>query len=72
MENMIYAVIKVVNGSYAIHAEGMTADAAKVSYFGLCQSLWNANDVLDACVMVVDTNLNQLGDYKEHIRHNQV
>ena len=26
MENMVYAVIKVSNGSYAIHAEGMTAD----------------------------------------------
>jgi hypothetical protein len=69
---MKYAVIKVVNGHYSIHAEDLTADAARVSYFGLCQSLWNASDVLDACVMIVDTNLDRLGDYKEHIKHEQV
>ena len=54
---MTYAVIKVVNGNYSVHAENLTADAAKVSYFGLCQTLWNAPDVLDACVMIVDTVL---------------
>ena len=72
MENMVYAVIKVTNGNYAIHSEGQTADAAKVSYFGLCQALWNDSATRDACVMIVDTNLDTLPGYKEHIRHEQV
>lgn len=66
---MVYAVIKVINGNYTIHSEGLTEEAAKVSYFGLCQNLWNAPDVLDACAMIVDTNLDTLPGYKEHIRH---
>ena len=69
---MVYAVIKVVNGNYSVAAEGKTADDAKVFYFGLCQSLWNEPSVLDGCVMIVDTNLDTLFGYKEHIRHEQV
>ena len=44
---MVYAIIKVVNGTYAVHAEGFTdLNSAKVSFHGLCQALWNAPDVL--------------------------
>lgn len=65
---MKFAVIKVVNGNYAIHAEGITdPNAAKVSYHGLCQTLWNASDVQTACVMIVDENLDVLPGYKEFI-----
>lgn len=63
------AVIKVVNGNFFIHAEALTDNAAKVSYHGLCQSLWNALDVQTACVMIVDENLNMLPGYKEAITH---
>ena len=67
---MVYAIIKVINGNYAIHAEGITdINAAKVSFHGLCQTLWNAPDVLDACVAIVDTNLNVAEGYREHIFH---
>lgn len=67
---MKYAIIKVINGNYFVHAEGMTdLSAAKVSYHGLCQTLWNASDVTTAMVMIVDENLDCVERYKEFISH---
>jgi len=67
---MKYAIIKVVNGSYSIHAEGFTDIAsAKVNYHGLCQTLWNAPDVISAEVAIVDENLDAVEGYKEYIHH---
>lgn len=70
---MKYAVIKVVNGTYAIHSEGWTdIEKAKVNYFGLCQTLHNASDVQKACCMIIDENLDNVEGYKEFIRHSVV
>lgn len=70
---MNFAVIKVVNGTFSIAAEGFTdVNEAKVNYHGLCQSLWNASDVHTACVMIVDENLDIVQGYKEFIYHEQV
>lgn len=67
---MKYAVIKVVNGAYEIHSEGFTTvEAAKVNYHGLCQSLWNAKDVLSAYVMIADEQLDVVEGCKEYIHH---
>ena len=67
---MKYAVIKVTNGTYAIHSEGwVDKDKAIVNYHGLCQTLWNAPDVLSAEVAIVDENLDVVEGYKEHIFH---
>ena len=67
---MTYAVIKVVNGSFVIDAEGYTSvEAAKVQYHGLCQTLWNAPDVVTAYVAIVDTQLDIVENYKEYIHH---
>ena len=67
---MKYAIIKVINGSYSIHAEGITAlENAKVAFHGLCQTLWNAPDVLSAHVMIVDQQLDAVEGYKEFIHH---
>lgn len=67
---MKYAIIKVINGTYSVHAEGFTDMAsAKVSYHGLCQTLWNAPDVITAEVAIVDENLDAVEGYKEYIRH---
>ena len=67
---MKYAVIKVINGTYFIHAEGFqTVEAAKVSYHGLCQTLWNAQDVLTASVAIVDEQMDVVEGYKEFIHH---
>ena len=68
---MKYAVIKVINGHYFIHAEGFTdVNKAKVSYHGLCQTLWNADDVVTAEVKLVDENLDCVEGYKEYINKN--
>ena len=70
---MKYAVVKVINGSYHIHAEGFTDIAsAKVNYHGLCQTLWNAPVVATAEVMIVDENLDCVEGYKEYIHHDVV
>lgn len=67
---MKYSVIKVINGSYSIHAEGITdLGAAKVAYHGLCQTLWNAPDVQNAYVMIADEQLDVVEGYKEYIHH---
>ena len=67
---MKYAIIKVINGNYFIHAEGITAiESAKVQFHGLCQTLWNASDVLSAYVEIVDENLDCVEGYKEFIHH---
>ena len=67
---MKYSIVKCVNGSYSIHAEGFTSiEAAKVNYHGLCQTLWNAPDVLSAHVMISDEQLDAVDGYKEYIHH---
>lgn len=67
---MKYAIVKVINGSYSIHAEGLADTAsAKVVYHGLCQTLWNAADVINAYVMIVDEQLDVVEGYKEYIHH---
>lgn len=70
---MKYAIVKVINGNYYIHAEGITVLAnAKTQFHGLCQTLWNASDVISATVKIVDENLDCVEDYKEFIEHPQV
>lgn len=67
---MKYAIIKVINGNYFIHAEGITAlDSAKTQFHGLCQTLWNAPDVITAYVMIADEQLDAVEGYKEYIHH---
>lgn len=69
---MKYAIIKVINGNYSIHAEGITSLAsAKTNFHGLCQTLWNAPDVISATVIIVDENLDCVEGYKEFITHAQ-
>lgn len=67
---MKFAIAKVINGNYFIHAEGITdLVSAKTQYHGLCQTLWNAPDVITACVAIIDENLNVVGGYQEVITH---
>ena len=70
---MKYAIIKTINGNYFIHAEGITnLDSAKTQFHGLCQTLWNAQDVLSATVMIVNEQLNCVDGYREFIHHEPV
>ena len=67
---MKYAIIKVINGNYFVHAEGITdLTSAKAQFHGLCQTLWNAPDVIKAEVKIMDENLDCVEDYKEFITH---
>ena len=70
---MKYAIIKVINGNYFIHAEGITdLVAAKTQFHGLCQTLWNASDVIDATVKIMDEKLDRVEGYQEFIHHDPV
>lgn len=67
---MKYAIIKVINGNYFIHSEGITDLAgAKTQFHSLCQTLWSAPDVVKAYVMIVDEQLDCVEGYKEYIHH---
>ena len=67
---MTYAIIKTINGSYYVHAEGITdINSAITQWHTLCASLWNASDVEIACAMIVDTNLDVVQGKKEFISH---
>lgn len=70
---MKYAIIKVINGNFFIHAEGITdLGNAKTIFHGLCQTLWNAPDVESAYVMIADEQLDAAEGYKEYIHHETV
>ena len=67
---MTYAIVKVINGNYNIHAEGITdLISAKTQFHTLCATLWNAPDVQTACVMIADENLDAVHGYKEFVSH---
>ena len=67
---MKYAILKCINGNYFIHAEGITSlESAKTQYHGLCQTLWNAPDVITAHVMITNEQFNVVDGYKEFIHH---
>lgn len=66
----MYAILKCINGNFSIHAEGFTdISRAKVNFHGLCQTLWNAPDVITAEVAILDEYLNVAEGYKEYIHH---
>lgn len=67
---MKYAIIECINSNYFIRAEGITDIAtAKTQFHGRCQTLWNAPDVITACVKIVDEQLDNVEGYRETIRH---
>lgn len=65
---MKFAVLKCINGNFTVHAEGFTdLGKAKVSFHGLCQTLWNADDVITASVIIVNENFYEVTGYHEII-----
>lgn len=69
----MYAIIKVINGNFFIHSEVNTnLAAAKTQYHELCQTLWNAPDVIKAYVELVDVQLDVVEGYKEYIHHEPI
>jgi len=69
---MKYAVVKVVNGNFAISTEhGENLKGAKVAFHQLCAALENADDVVTAEVKIMDENLDNVEGYKEFIFHGE-
>lgn len=67
---MKYAILKVINGNFFVHAEDITdLGNAKTQFHGLCQTLWNAPDVQTAYVMIADEQLDAAEGFKEYIHH---
>ena len=64
---MKYAIISCINSSFAVKAEYSALNSAKVGFHQQCATLWNAEDVLDAEVSIVDENLTTV--VTEHIHH---
>lgn len=70
---MKYAIVKIVNGTFSIDSEWSdNLNGAKTRFHGVAQVLWNASDVLDAYVMIVDGQLDCVEGYKEFIHHDTV
>lgn len=68
---MKYSVVKVVNHNFAIVSEHGDIQSAIVQFHDQCKIHWNAPDVLDATIAILDENLDtyQGSRYKEHIHH---
>ena len=64
---MKYALIKCVNGNFAVAAEYESLDSARVGFHNNCSALWAADDVLDAEISIMDENLTTV--VTEHIHH---
>lgn len=66
---MKYAIIKCSNAAFTIDSEWTDLTQAKVRFHAVCQTLWNAPDVITAKVEIVDEQLNVVEDYREYIHH---
>ena len=66
---MKYAIIKCSNGSFTIDSEWSDLTKAKVQFHAVCQTLWNAPDVVSAKVLLVDERLICIDDCHEFIHH---
>lgn len=67
---MVYAIVKIVNGSFSIDSElEDNLNGAKTRFHGIAQTLWNAPDVNKAWVMIADEQLDCVEGYKEYIHH---
>lgn len=66
---MKYAIVQVVNGNYSITTETADINAAKVQFHNLAAALWNAPDVVTACICILDENLDVVQGYREFISH---
>ena len=70
---MKYAIVKVINENFSIDSEWTdNLNGAKTRFHGTCQTLWNAADVLNAYVMIVDEQLDCVEGYKEFVHHEAV
>ena len=68
---MKYSIVKCINSAFTIDSEHEDLTQAKFRFHAVCQTLWNASDVVTAKVEIVDEQLNVVEDYREFIHHEQ-
>ena len=67
---MNYALIQCVNGAFSIVSEhGENLQAARVAFHDRCKILWNAEDVKEGYVAIVDSKLTYVDGKIEVITH---
>lgn len=67
---MKYAIVKCINGNFSIDSEGFENKPSAITRFhGVCQTLWNAPDVITAKISIVDEQLNVVDGYTEFVHH---
>ena len=66
---MKYSIIKCINGAFTVDSQHGELTLAKVRFHAVCQTLWNAKDVITGKVMIVDEQLNCVDGYAEYIHH---
>lgn len=63
-----FALIKCVNGNFAVAEEHATKEAGIKGFHRVSESLWNASDVITARLNLVDENMYVVeGRYTEFI-----
>ncbi len=55
-----YAVVKIVNGSYALVSEWDNLPGALVNFHNVCMTHWNSSDVTSATIAILDAHLNKV------------
>ena len=70
---MKYYVIYVSNGALQVDkiTEWSNLDSAKAKFHDVCKTLWSAPDVVTASVKILDSQLDNVEDYKEFITHGE-
>lgn len=69
---MNYAVVKFVNGNFAIDSEwNDNIHGAIIQWHSVCRALWGDTATKAATVVIVDENLREIenGKYREYISH---
>ena len=65
-----YALIQCVNGNFSIVSEhGDNLQAARVAFHDRCKILWNASDVIEGYVAIIDSKLTYVDGRIEVITH---
>ena len=66
---MKYAVITVTDGHFIIRSEWGDKEGAKKAYFSLASALLNDTGFSEGYIAIIDSNLDVVEGYKEHITH---
>ena len=66
---MKYALLQCVNGNFSILSEHDNLQAARVAFHDRCKNLWNASDVIEGYVAIVDSHLTYVDGKIEVITH---